>query len=253
MMDQKRAADGIVPVQRDAFGHQLLDYWRGDHGLLEVIERDDGYISISGPVRGYFAPPEDWHPGDRAALMCVRGRVLDVGSGAGRHDLYLQEQGFDVTALDNSPLALDVCRARGVVHTLLKPVTLLSPDDGPFDTVLMMGGNYGLMGGWTRGRWLLRRLHRLTTAEGRLIVCSRDPYGTDSPLHLAYHARNRARGRMSGQVRIRVRYLSHVGPWFDYLLASRAEMEAMLAGTGWHVSSYLGDGEPGYLAVIDKG
>ncbi len=251
-MGDHRRADGIVPAERDAFGHQIQDYWRGDHGILEVIERDDGLISVSGPVKGYFAPPEDWRPDEREALAYARGRVLDVGSGAGRCALPLQALGCRVVALDNSPLALAVCRERGIQHTLLKPITRLAQDDGPFDTIMMMGCNLGLLGGLRRGCWLLRRFYRVTTPEARLIVCGRDPYDTDAPLHLAYHARNRQRGRMSGQVRIRVRYMAYVGPWFDYLLASRAELTAMLMQTGWKLTTFLGDGGPGYHAIIEK-
>jgi 2-polyprenyl-3-methyl-5-hydroxy-6-metoxy-1,4-benzoquinol methylase len=38
-------------------------------------------------------------------MQFVKGRVLDVGCGAGRHSLYLQEKGFDVLGTDISPLA----------------------------------------------------------------------------------------------------------------------------------------------------
>jgi SAM-dependent methyltransferase len=114
-------AAGIVPVERDAFGHEIRDYWRGDRDIVEIIERDDGYVSVSGPVRAYFAPPEDWRPSEHEALAHARGRVLDAGSGAGRHDLCLQGRGLDVTAPDNSPLALGVCGERGCIAVCSSP------------------------------------------------------------------------------------------------------------------------------------
>jgi hypothetical protein len=39
---------------RDAYGHALWDYLRGKGRGYEVIERDDGYVDISG---GRFIPP----------------------------------------------------------------------------------------------------------------------------------------------------------------------------------------------------
>ena len=57
---------------------------------------------------------------------------------------------------------------------------------------------------------------------------------------------------MSGQVRIRVRYLSYATPFFDCLLVSQDEMHAILAGTGWHVARFVHSRDPGYIAVIEK-
>lgn len=39
-----------------------------------------------------------------------RKRVLDIGCGMGRHTLYLAARGFEVTATDNAPSALSVCK-----------------------------------------------------------------------------------------------------------------------------------------------
>jgi SAM-dependent methyltransferase len=45
------------------------------------------------------------------------GVALDLGCGAGRHASYLAERGWDVTAVDVSPRAIDQARARsGLVH-----------------------------------------------------------------------------------------------------------------------------------------
>ncbi len=57
---------------------------------------------------------------------------------------------------------------------------------------------------------------------------------------------------MAGQVRIRVRYLKYATPWFDYLFVSRAEMRAILDGTGWKVRHILSSRSPAYVAVIEK-
>jgi len=47
----------------------------------------------------------------------VAGRVLDIGCGPDRHSLWLQESVFDVVAIDISPLAVRVAKARE--HALL--------------------------------------------------------------------------------------------------------------------------------------
>ena len=122
----------------------------------------------------------------------------------------------------------------------------------------MYGNNFGLFGSFKRARWLLRRLYNMTGPSARIIAASMDPYGSNDPkerplrCHLEYHRRNRRRGRMGGQVRIRVRYLTHATPWFDYLLASRDEMRRIVAGTGWRVSRLFDSKGSAYVAVIEK-
>ena len=99
---------------------------------------------------------------------------------------------------------------------------------------------------------LLRLLHGLTTDGAVLLAESLNPYETDDPAHFRYQRRNRGRGRMSGQVRIRIRFQSCVGQWFDYLLVSPDEMRDILEGTGWKMRRSVGDGGSQYVAVIDK-
>jgi cyclopropane fatty-acyl-phospholipid synthase-like methyltransferase len=187
------------------------------------------------------------------AMSYAQGRVLDVGCGAGRFALYLQRHGHEVVGIDNSPLAVEVCRKRGVEDARIMSVTQVSTRQlGKFDSIIMLGNNFGLFGNLRRARWLLRRFYGMTGENGRIIAESNDPYATDKPYHLVYQKWNRQRNRMTGQLRIRVRYLTYIGSWFDYLLVSQDEMQEILAGTGWQVSRFLeSEGSP-YVAIIEK-
>lgn len=234
----------------DAFGREIQDYMNGDQ-VTEIVERDDGYIDVSGGPEAYFAPFRKWMNCERDAIRSAKGRVLDIGCGAGRVALHLQEKGHDVLAVDVSPLAVKVCRQRGVRHARVMSVTAVTKKLGMFDTIVMYGNNFGLVENPVRARWLLRRFDGMTNAGARLIVQSIDPYDTLAKHHLASHRRNRARGRMGGQVRIRVRYKTFATPWFDYLLVSRDEMRGVLAGSDWRVSRFTGEGAI-YCAVIEK-
>jgi hypothetical protein len=133
------------------------------------------------------------------------------------------------------------------------PVTQLSRKLGQFGTILMMGNNFGLMGNRKRAKWLLRRFWNMTTPDGRIIAGTRNPYGTDDPAHLAYHARNRQHGRMSGQIRMRVRFRQYIGQWFDYLLVSLDEMRDLLDSTGWRIAHITGDTNNLYCVVLARG
>lgn len=235
---------------QDAFGQLLLDYWI--HGeSLELVEREDGFLA-AGDAGQYFAPYRSWAACEKRAIKHARGRVLDIGCGAGRHALYLQERGHDVLAIDTSPLALKVAQLRGLRKTRVLPVTKVGRRLGVFDTILMLGNNFGLVENPTRARWLLRRFKSITPADGRIIASSNDVYQTDAKEHVAYQRRNRRRGRMSGQIRMRIRHRQFATPYFDYLMVSLSEMEDVVTGTGWAIiRSYESPG-PQYAVVLER-
>ena len=237
--------------EQDAFGQMLLAHHNGGE-RAEIYEREDGFIETGPGGKLYFAPFEEWSHVEQEAMGHVRGRVLDIGCGAGRQALYLQAQGHDVVATDASPLAIEVCRTRGVQDARVIPITQLSRALGQVDTLLMMGNNFGLFANRQRARWLLRRFRGLTTDNGRIITASTNIYNTDDPAHLAYHQRNRDRGRMAGQIRFRVRYRQYTGGWMDYLIVSPDEMREIVAGTGWQIVKILGDEQGRYVAVLEK-
>ena len=217
--------------EEDAFGQMLWAYYEGRE-VVEVVERDDGLTNARNP-KLYFSGYGDWHPTEQEAMRLVKGKILDVGCGAGRHSLYLQKKGFDVLGIDVSPLAIKVCKHRG-----LKQAKVLSIEDADFkpdsfDTILLMGNNFGLLGGFSKARRLLKKFYGITSEKALIIADTRDPYSTDNPVHLAYHGLNKKKGRMGGQVRIRIRFHNYVSGWFDYLMVSKEEIKEMLDGTGW--------------------
>jgi SAM-dependent methyltransferase len=236
---------------QDAFGHAVMDFHRGMGGWA-VVERDDGYIDSSEGIDTYFADSKKWPAHQRKATRLAKGRVLDIGCGAGRHALHLQGKGLDVTGIDESPLAIRVCKERGLKRARVASITRIPPNLGVFDTILMLGNNFGLFGSRRRARWLLRRFRTLTSDNGRILAESLDPFATKNPFHRRYQKSNLDRGRMRGQVRIRLRYQSYVTKWFDYLLVSRKEMQGIVKGTGWKITRHIESGGPLYIAVLEK-
>lgn len=237
----------------DAFGQHLLAQYHSRKKSAELIERDDNYIDFGSEPGLYFSEYRQWSPLEKKAIKLVRGRVLDVGCGAGRHALYLQEKGFDVTGIDTSPGAIKVCKLRGFQKALVRPIEEVDKfKPASFDTIIMLGNNFGLFGSCENAQTILQKLSRITTPAAQIIAGTRDPYQTDDPNHFDYHKFNRRRGRMAGQLKIRVRYKKTVGEWFDYLLVSPDEMEMVLQDTGWQIRQIIGPKEANYLAVITK-
>jgi SAM-dependent methyltransferase len=239
---------------KDGYGALLLSAFKtSGQGVFEISERIDGFIAASNWPPRYFGGYESWTKRERQAIQLAKGRVLDIGCGAGRFPLYLQQKGHEVTGIDNSRGAVKVCKLRGVKRVLLRPIEEIGkfkPDS--FDSVIMMGNNFGLFGGFKKAKRLLRQLHAITSDRGQIIAEAVDPYQTNEPLHLDYQRSNRARGRMSGQLRIRIRHENIIGAWFDYLLVSQKEMRQILAGTGWEIRKILSEDGPRYTVVLAK-
>lgn len=243
-----------LPKSQDAYGRAMFDHFEG-RGEDPIIERDDGMITADIGVSYWFAPLAEWAPWEIQGLEAAHGRVLDVGAGAGRAALALQERGQDVVAIDNSPLAVQLCKRRGVKDARVMPFTAVSRKLGEFDSLVAFGNNFGLFGGFERAQWLLRRLKGMTSNGARIVASTLDPYVTALPEHRSYHRLNRSRGRMGGQLRLRVRYLTMATPWFDYLIASPDEINKIAKGTGWHVAGMISIDLPDirpYVVVLER-
>lgn len=78
--------------EADPMGAAIYDYFRnGSAGTLVVHSSmfEDDEIPVEGLFRNYEDMPEL----EKMALRMCRGRVMDVGAGAGCHSLALQAMG----------------------------------------------------------------------------------------------------------------------------------------------------------------
>jgi SAM-dependent methyltransferase len=234
----------------DVWGAVLEDALAGKPAR-EIVERDDGFV-MAFDAAYLLAPFERWDDADeRRAMRFVRGRVLDIGCGGGRVCLHLQERGLEVVGIDASPGAIAACRDRGVRDARVLGIDGIGTALGVFDTVVMLGQNLGMVGSPARARRLLGRLDRVTAARGRIVAETFNPHLVDDPVQRKYLEWNRRRGRMPGQLRVRVRYRDLSTRWLDWLQVSSEELAELLAGTGWQLVRTLGSG-PSYVAIIEK-
>jgi SAM-dependent methyltransferase len=236
-------------ADQDAYGQILLALFEGREAE-EIMERDDGLV-YSGDPSDYFAPYARWPSLDKKAMRYVRGRVLDVGCGAGRLALHLQERGHEVIAIDSSPLAVRVARKRGVRDARVVALADIDETLGIFDTVLVLRNNFGLVGGEAGARRLLRGLHELTSERARIITDSVDPKRDENPAWRTYRSPRGGKSRPLAQ-RFRVRWRTYATPWFHYLMFSPADMERLVENTGWHIHRLLEDGSSRFVAVLVK-
>jgi SAM-dependent methyltransferase len=234
----------------DVWGAVLEDALAGKPAR-EIAERDDGFVMVFDAAY-LLAPFKRWDDADeRRAMRFVRGRVLDIGCGGGRACLHLQERGLEVVGIDSSPGAIAACKRRGVRDARVLGIDGIDTALGKFDTVVMLGQNFGMLGSRARARRLFDRLDRVTTARGRVVAETFNPHAVDDPVQRKYLEWNRRRGRMPGQLRVRIRYRELSTRWLDWLQVSPEELVELLEGTRWRLARTLGAG-PSYVGIIEK-
>ncbi|MBR1552187.1 MAG: class I SAM-dependent methyltransferase [Muribaculaceae bacterium] len=151
-------------------GHAIASYHRtGKAGRLQVFSPvlEDDEI----PVPWLFRTFEQMPALEQRALNMARGRVLDVGAGAGCHSLTLQQRGLDVTAIDLSPLAVATMRERGVKQALQHDFFNFQ---GRFDTILMLMNGIGIVGTLNRLPAFFRHIDELLAPQGQVLCDSSD-------------------------------------------------------------------------------
>jgi SAM-dependent methyltransferase len=107
---------------------------------------DGFYADRSRPVPFFVAKPDENLAAYLDQRLITPGRALDLGSGPGRNALYLASHGFEVDAVDVSPVAVawgeDRAHEAGVDVRFLCGDAFALPDDtlsGPYDLVVDSG------------------------------------------------------------------------------------------------------------------
>ncbi|WP_431212689.1 class I SAM-dependent methyltransferase [Puia sp. P3] len=124
------------------------------------------------PVDVFFRDMEKMPELEWVALQQCRGRILDIGAGAGSHALALQKMGQDITALDISPQAVEIMKARGVKNVIEGDFFQLG--GGKYDTLLMLMNGIGISGTTDGLRRFFASARGLLKPGGQLIFDSSD-------------------------------------------------------------------------------
>ena len=130
----------IKEKRKDPLGAALWDYLTAE--IKEDIQvhcnlTEDDIIPVSLLFRSWDALPEY----EQAALKACKGKILDIGAGAGSHSLILQSWGMEVSAMDISPGAIRVMKARGLNSCIHEDIYQWK--GGQYDTLLMLMNGIG--------------------------------------------------------------------------------------------------------------
>lgn len=156
---------------QDIFGQALLDYYHGNY-TEDLITETNLTEPDELPLPYLFRDFEEMPLVEQEALRASRGKVLDIGCGAGSHALWLQKNGLEVTAIDQSEGAIEVARLRGVKNAKVSKV--LDWKEGSYDTLLLLMNGTGIFGTYEQTSKYLTHLKSLLNSNGQLLIDTSD-------------------------------------------------------------------------------
>lgn len=155
----------------DPIGFAIKDFY--EFGKAPEIIVNTNYTDKETIAPSYFFRTVEKMPLiEQTALQHCRGKVLDVGAGAGSHALYLQEKGYKVAALEKSQQAAEVMKKRGVNEII--NADLFDLKEQKFDTILVLMNGTGIGGTLEGLKKMLLHLKSLLNKNGQILIDSTD-------------------------------------------------------------------------------
>ena len=156
--------------EKDAMGKAIADFHKGRRDgklivLSPMFEEDE--IPVTTLFRAFKNMPKM----EQKALKMAKGKILDVGAGSGCHSLWLQDKGFDVTAIDISPYSIETMRERGVVNVREQDFFTL---EDKYDTILMLMNGIGIVGTLDKLSDFFKHIDKILADDGQLLCDSSD-------------------------------------------------------------------------------
>ncbi|MFE3871433.1 class I SAM-dependent methyltransferase [Flavobacterium sp. ZS1P70] len=157
---------------KDLFGKAILDYQTNNAPedlITETTISEEDEMSVAYLFRSYEEMPQM----EQKALQLAKGKILDVGCGAGSHSLSLQnERNLNVTSIDISANAIQACTLRGLKNAKVQDVMTL--DNEKYDTILLLMNGAGMCGKLKNIPNFLLKLKSLLNPDGQILLDSSD-------------------------------------------------------------------------------
>lgn len=157
---------------KDLFGKAIFDFHTKNSPediSTETSISEEDEMSVEYLFRSYNEMPEI----EKKALQLAKGKILDVGCGAGSHALSLQnERSLDVTVVDISEKAIETCLLRGIKNA--KVENILDFEGEKFDTILLLMNGTGIFGKLKSCNQYLNKLKSLLNPGGQILIDSSD-------------------------------------------------------------------------------
>lgn len=224
----------------DVQGKALLDYYLGKEKVRLKLHTSYGPPE-NMPVEVFFREKEDYSKLEKLALRQCRGKVLDIGAGAGSFALELQKQGMEVCAMEVSALSCRIMEQRGVNWVVQQDVWQYGEEK--FDTLLLMMNGLGLAASLDQLPVLMQKLKGMLLPGGQIICDSSD-------ITYLYLGALKPENRYFGEIDYCYEYEGVQGEKFSWLYVDEHTLNISLAPLALKVEILYRNRNDQYLARI---
>jgi len=225
----------------DILGEALQDHFNTGTAETLWVHNSYGEDEVM-PVDLFFRDEADMPELELKALELCRGRVLDIGAGAGSHALILQQRNIAVTALDISTTAVAIMKKRGVTDAVEKNIFELELSD-TYDTLLFMMNGIGVTGTIAGFKAFLQKAKTYLKPGGQLLFDSSDISYLYQEIQFPVNA-------YFGEVAFAYEYKQKRGKWFKWVYIDQQTLKEVAAAAGWNSHIVMEDDNDQYLAQL---
>lgn len=195
----------------DPIGAAILDYAATKKPNDIIVGSDiceDDIIPIEVLFRKFDEMPEL----EQIAIEECKGKVLDVGAGAGVHSLELQDRGHEVSPIEVSNGAVTYMKKVGLNA---RKIDFFELKNEKYDTILMMMNGIGIAGKLSNLEHTLQHAKSLLNDGGKILCDSSD-------IKYLYEDEDGAlwvdlNSEYYGNFRFQMKFKQDKGLWFDWL------------------------------------
>ncbi len=225
---------------KDIFGQALLDFHRGNFKLPLLLHNEYGEPDTIS-LENFFNKENNFSDLETFALTQVNGKILDVGAASGRHSIYLQKHGYDITALDASTSCCTIIKETGV--NKIVNADIYNYGKVKYDTILMLMNGIGIARSIAGLKKLLLHFKKLVNPSGFLLFDSSD-------VTYLYEGNPLPDAKYFGQLSFHYEYKNEMGSRFTWLYIDQDKLMEIAYSLGWHCHVLFEDETNAYLVRL---
>lgn len=246
----------MIRKDKDPMGAAISDFYKnGVAGRLRVFSPQFEEDEI--PVETLFREYDEMPTIEQYALQNAKGKILDVGAGAGCHALVLQDMQKSVDAIDVSPLSVETMQKRGVDKAMLIDFYDLCSDvEGQptemykYDTILFLMNGSGIIGKVENISSFFKKVDMLLADGGCVYMDSSDIRyifeDEDGSFEINLN------GAYYGELEYQMQYKRIKGEPFSWLYLDFATLQHYSEENGFKAELVLEGEHYDYLACISR-